>query len=33
MKVVTGKRYDEQMALLMGGHGFTRAHANPLVMY
>ena len=33
MKSVTGKKYDEQMALLMGEHGFTRAHANALVMY
>lgn len=33
MKSVAGKKYDEQMALLMGEHGFTRAHANALVMY
>jgi uncharacterized protein YdhG (YjbR/CyaY superfamily) len=33
MKSVAGKKYDEQMALLIGEHGFTRAHANALVMY
>lgn len=33
MKTVAGKKYDEQMALLMGEHGFTRAHANALVMH
>lgn len=33
MKTVAGRKYDEQMALLMGEHGFTRAHANALVMY
>lgn len=26
-------RYPEQMALLQEGHGFSRAHANALVMY
>lgn len=30
---LTGKRYPEQMALLQEGHGFSRAHANALVMY
>jgi uncharacterized protein YdhG (YjbR/CyaY superfamily) len=33
MKTVAGRKYDEQMALLMNEHGFTRAHANALVMY
>ena len=33
MTTVAGRKYDEQMALLMGEHGFTRAHANALVMY
>jgi uncharacterized protein YdhG (YjbR/CyaY superfamily) len=33
MKTVAGRKYDEQMALLMGEHSFTRAHANALVMY
>ena len=33
MRAVAGRKYDEQMALLMNEHGFTRAHANALVMY
>jgi len=28
-----GRTYAEQMALLQGRHGFSRAHANALVMY
>jgi hypothetical protein len=28
-----GRTYDEQMALLQGDHGFSRAHANAVVMY
>ena len=28
-----GRPYAEQMALLLGRHGFSRAHANALVMY
>jgi len=28
-----GRPYAEQMALLQGRHGFSRAHANALVMY
>jgi uncharacterized protein YdhG (YjbR/CyaY superfamily) len=33
MDDVKGKRYPEQMALLQEVHGFSRAHANALVMY
>ena len=33
MKTVAGRKYDEQMGFLMEQHGFTRAHANALVMY
>ena len=33
MTTVSGKKYDEQMSLLMDEHGFSRTHANALVMY
>ena len=33
MTTVSGKKYDEQMSLLMVEHGFSRTHANALVMY
>jgi uncharacterized protein len=33
MKPAAGMKYEDQMNLLMDGHGFTRAHANALVMY
>jgi uncharacterized protein YdhG (YjbR/CyaY superfamily) len=33
MKRVADGKYDEQMALLMGEHGFSRTHANALVMW
>lgn len=33
MTTVAGRKYDEQMGFLMAEHGFTRAHANALVMY
>lgn len=33
MKAVEGAGYTEQMAFLQEQHGFSRAHANALVMY
>jgi uncharacterized protein len=33
MKQLEGRKYAEQMAHLMDQHGFTRAHANALVMF
>ena len=33
MEKVKGKKYPEQMALLQENYGFSRAHANALVMY
>lgn len=33
MKKVSGKKYPEQIAFLMESFGFSRAHANALVMY
>jgi uncharacterized protein len=33
LKPLEGRKYDEQMAALQGGHGFSRAHANAVVMY
>ena len=33
MEKVEGKRYPEQMAFLQENYGFSRAHANALVMY
>ncbi len=33
MKAVDGRGYTEQMAFLQEEHGFSRAHANALVMY
>lgn len=33
MKAVEGQGYVDQMAFLQEQHGFTRAHANALVMY
>ena len=33
MDEVKGEKYPEQMAFLQEGYGFSRAHANALVMY
>lgn len=33
MKELAGRRYPEQMAVLQEQHGFSRAHANALVLY
>lgn len=33
MEKVAGKKYPEQMAYLQENYGFSRAHANALVMY
>lgn len=33
MQSVEGRRYADQMAFLQDEHGFSRAHANALVMY
>ena len=33
MKELDGQKYPEQMAYLMENHGFSRAHANALVLY
>lgn len=33
MKKVKGEKYAEQMAFLQEQHGFSRAHANALVLY
>lgn len=33
MEALVGRKYDEQMSVLQGDHGFTRAHANALIMY
>lgn len=33
MEKVRGKKYPEQMAFLQENYGFSRAHANALVMY
>ena len=33
MKKVSGKKYPEQMAFLQSNYGFSRAHANALVMF
>ena len=33
MTRVAGKKYPEQMAYLQENHGFSKAHANALVMY
>lgn len=33
MKKVQGQKYPEQMAFLQEQHGFSRAHANALVLY
>jgi uncharacterized protein YdhG (YjbR/CyaY superfamily) len=33
MKKVKGEKYADQMAFLQDGHGFSRAHANALVLY
>lgn len=33
MAEVKGRKYDEQMAFLQEGYGFSRAHANALVLY
>lgn len=33
MKKVSGKKYPEQMAFLQENYGFSRAHANALVMF
>ena len=33
MKKVKEKKYPEQMAYLQENHGFSRAHANALIMY
>ena len=33
MEKVKGKKYPEQMAFLQENYGFSRAHANALVMY
>ncbi len=33
LQPLEGRKYDEQMAVLQGEHGFSRAHANAVVMY
>ncbi len=33
MATVADRKYEEQMALLQEQHGFSRAHANAVVMY
>jgi uncharacterized protein YdhG (YjbR/CyaY superfamily) len=33
MKEIKGRKYAEQMAYLQENHGFSRAHANALVLY
>lgn len=33
MKKMSGKKYPEQMAFLQENYGFTRAHANAVVMF
>ena len=33
MKKMSGKKYPEQMAFLQDNYGFTRAHANAVVMF
>lgn len=33
MKKLSGKKYPEQMAFLQDNYGFTRAHANAVVMF
>ena len=33
MKDIAGRKYPEQMAYLQENHGFSRAHANALVLY
>lgn len=33
METVADRKYEEQMALLQEQHGFSRAHANAVVMY
>ncbi|MFZ9720556.1 MAG: DUF4287 domain-containing protein, partial [Candidatus Nanopelagicaceae bacterium] len=33
MKKLSGKKYPEQMAFLQDCYGFTRAHANAVVMF
>jgi uncharacterized protein YdhG (YjbR/CyaY superfamily) len=33
MKKVKGEKYADQMAFLQDGYGFSRAHANALVLY
>lgn len=33
MKELKGRKYPEQMAYLQENHGFSRAHANALVLY
>jgi uncharacterized protein YdhG (YjbR/CyaY superfamily) len=33
MEGLAGRKYDDQMQVLQGDHGFTRAHANALIMY
>ncbi|MGA0980398.1 MAG: DUF4287 domain-containing protein, partial [Candidatus Nanopelagicales bacterium] len=33
MKKVKGEKYADQMAFLQEKHGFSRAHANALVLY
>ncbi|MFZ9727785.1 MAG: DUF4287 domain-containing protein [Candidatus Nanopelagicaceae bacterium] len=33
MKKLSGKKYPEQMAFLQENYGFTRAHANAVVMF
>jgi uncharacterized protein len=33
MKEISDRKYDEQMAFLQEEHGFSRAHANALILY
>lgn len=33
LQPLDGRKYDDQMALLQGEHGFSRTHANAVVMY
>ena len=33
MEELAGRKYEDQMQVLQSDHGFTRAHANALIMY
>ena len=33
MEGLAGRKYDDQMQVLQGDHGFPRTHANALIMY